>query len=107
VEVRASADDDWTRAEIVAAIGPELHVRTVDGDDARSPPYELRAPVVVRYAEGAPVEVEWESKWWPATVKAERLGVHLVHYDDYDDTWDEWVGEDRVRAREGKDNLAP
>jgi hypothetical protein len=81
-----------------------VRVRWVDGgEDAGretwAPPLELRPAELQRYAVGVAVSVEWEHKWYPAEVKAERLGVHLVHYDGYDDSWDEWVGLERIRAR--------
>jgi hypothetical protein len=50
------------------------------------------------------VEVEWEGRWWPATVLQEKDGKSLVHYTGWEASWDEWVGRDRLRlpAASGK-----
>jgi hypothetical protein len=47
------------------------------------------------------VEVEWsqDQKWYPATIRKAWYGLHLVHYDDYDSSADEWVGPGAVRLR--------
>ena len=58
---------------------------------------ETRPFAPLAYAPGTRVSVQWNDEWFPATVREARLGVHLVHYDDYADTWDEWVSIDRVR----------
>ena len=49
---------------------------------------------------GAAVEVEWKGKWWNATVLEVAGERAKIHYDGYDASWDEWVGPDRVRARD-------
>jgi hypothetical protein len=44
---------------------------------------------------------EWRGTWFPAkVVKREMLDGkqrYFIHYLGYDNTWDEWVGSDRVR----------
>jgi hypothetical protein len=56
-----------------------------------------------RGAEGAPVEVEWHGRWWPAVV-VEQIGERfLVHYEGYGDNWDEVVTGDRIRDRRQPD----
>ncbi|MBC7856802.1 MAG: hypothetical protein IAF94_25510 [Pirellulaceae bacterium] len=42
-------------------------------------------------------EVEWSGKWYPAHVVAEEKGQWKIKYDDYSDTWNEWVGKERIR----------
>ena len=51
---------------------------------------------------GQKVQVEWNGRWYPAVVLAERLGLHQVHYDDHSDAWDEWVAADRIRDADAK-----
>lgn len=46
---------------------------------------------------GRRVEVEWKGTWYPAEVVGIRGGRSLVHYAEYDASWDEWVGPDRIR----------
>lgn len=49
------------------------------------------------FAPGSKVEILWNGKWYAGHIK-ERRGKELkVHYDGWDDTWDEWVKEDKLR----------
>jgi hypothetical protein len=43
------------------------------------------------------VEVLWKKKWYPATVLKVKEGIHLIHYADYESSWDEWVASKRIR----------
>lgn len=58
---------------------------------------ETRPYAPTQYRSGTRVSVQWNEAWYPATVRDARLGVHFVHYDDYAETWDEWVSIDRIR----------
>ena len=49
------------------------------------------------YKKGDAVQVNWKGKWWPAHVIAVKNGKPKVHYDGYDNSWDEWVGPDRIK----------
>ncbi len=46
---------------------------------------------------GLDVDVLWEDYWLPATIIAIDGGKCLIHYDDYVDDDNEWVGLDRIR----------
>jgi YD repeat-containing protein len=46
---------------------------------------------------GAKVQVEYNDAWYPATVLKQENGKYYIHYDDYDDSWDEWVTEERIK----------
>lgn len=46
---------------------------------------------------GRHVEVEWKGSWYPAQVIGVRGDESLVHYVDFDSSWDEWVGSERIR----------
>jgi hypothetical protein len=46
---------------------------------------------------GGNVEVSWKGRWYSARILATREGRHLVHYAGYDDSWDEWVPNNRIR----------
>jgi hypothetical protein len=48
---------------------------------------------------GDPVAVKWKGKWYPASVLRAHNGKYHIHYDQYDNSWDEWVGSDRIRPR--------
>lgn len=47
---------------------------------------------------GTRVTVTHGGKRYAAAVIAARNGMHLVRYDDWDESWDEWVSPDRIVA---------
>ena len=44
--------------------------------------------------------IEWRGTWYDAKVLKKKPGYWYIHYVDYDDSWDEWVGPDRIRFKE-------
>lgn len=66
---------------------------------ADSPGHDDRDDDAPRFAAGSAVSVEWHGGWYPATVLVQTAGRHRVHYDGYEDSWDEWVGPQRIRKR--------
>ncbi len=81
---------DVTGAEI-QYVGEDVDGRVTQPADT------LRPYTVEEHAVGTRVEVRWHRRWYPATVLAARLGVHRVHFDDFEDAWDEWVSRTRIR----------
>ena len=67
------------------------------GDDLWVTPDKLRPIKPVQYAVGSNVDVLWKKKWYPATILKVEDGIHLIHYTDYDSSWDEWVASKRIR----------
>jgi hypothetical protein len=74
---------------------------------ATSGTYELTvatagaAPAATACAVGDQIQVFWGSSWYDATVKQIRDdGQCFIGYDGWVDSWDEWVGADRMRARQ-------
>jgi hypothetical protein len=49
------------------------------------------------FAVGDAVKVRWKGSWYAASVMESRNGRYKIHYDGYDNSWDEWVGPDRIR----------
>lgn len=95
------SEGDWYRAHVVEVDGDRCRVRYVeDSSDEWVEPSRMRAWSPKNWPIGSAVDVEWKGRWYPARVLDGRLGVSLVHYDDYASSWDEWVGGGRVRARE-------
>ncbi|MFH1829846.1 MAG: Tudor-knot domain-containing protein [Pseudomonadota bacterium] len=47
------------------------------------------------------VMVEWKGSWWPAKVIAIGKGKapYKIHYDGYSSSWDEWVGDARIKKK--------
>ncbi len=104
--VRATASDGETYKALVTDARPgELRVHYVgwdDADDEWVAEGEVSPWEPVQWAPGTRVEAQDEDEaWWPAEVLASRAGVHLVHFDGWDDTWDEWIEPERLRAPSG------
>jgi len=94
----------WYRAKIIDVDGDQTEVHYAGYDDSWNEwvgPARLRPYQPAQFAEGEKVEVEWnqDKKWYPATILKAWYGLHLVHYDGYDSTSDEWVGPGAVRRR--------
>lgn len=54
------------------------------------------------YLAGDKVQVLWQSKWYPATVKhIEGNMTACIHYDGYANSWDECVTADRIKFPDG------
>ena len=48
---------------------------------------------------GGSIQVFWNDTWYASTIKAgpNAEGQCQIGYDGWDDSWDEWVGADRMR----------
>jgi hypothetical protein len=77
--------DEWVLSDRIAGSGPASDSSTT-GDR-------------LALATGDRVEVEWRGRWWPAVVQAVRQDRALIHYEDHEASWDEWVLPSRVRPR--------
>lgn len=53
----------------------------------------------VTYNVGEPVSVNWKGAWYPAKVIKAEETRWFIHYDNYDNSWDEWVGMDRIKKK--------
>ena len=71
---------------------------------ARTAPLVLALLVVLagcsrKFAVGDHVLVEWEGKDYPAMIKeAPSSSKFRVHYDGYDDVWDQEVTKDKIKG---------
>ena len=62
---------------------------------SRTRPYHPKT-----YKVGDLVQTEWRKQWYDARVIKVELGLHLVHYEGFAESDDEWVRYDRLRPRE-------
>lgn len=46
---------------------------------------------------GERVEVKWQNEWYRAQIVESRGKQFKIHYVGYEDSWDEWVGPERIR----------
>ncbi|HEY0604823.1 MAG TPA: agenet domain-containing protein [Herpetosiphonaceae bacterium] len=98
--VEARSEGEWYPAQIVAADGDQLKVHYYgydETDDEWLTAEDIREVSRPTYAVGTSVEVQWKRKWYPATIKDLRSGVHYIQYDDFDAEWNEWVALKRIR----------
>lgn len=58
----------------------------------RTRPYQPKT-----FAVGRAVQAEWRKHWYDARVLKVELGLHLIHYEGFADTDDEWVCFERLR----------
>jgi hypothetical protein len=99
--IEVHQDGQWWPATITGQPEGQLAVHYdgyTDNWDATVALSDTRPYRPTTYAPGTHVSVHWNESWYPATVLEQRLGVHLVHYDDYSAAWDEWVSIDRIRT---------
>jgi hypothetical protein len=95
--VEAQKDGQWKRAEVVGATDAGLELRWIDDDTCICiDEADVRAWSPPVLATGTRVTVAWNGKHYPAVVIAARSGMHLVRYEDWDESWDEWVSADRI-----------
>lgn len=50
-----------------------------------------------KFKEADPVQILWKGSWYPAHVLKTKGDQLYIHYDGYDNSWDEWVGPDRYK----------
>ncbi|HWB08356.1 MAG TPA: agenet domain-containing protein [Pirellulales bacterium] len=100
--VEVQWQNKWYRAQVLGSRGEELKVHYVgyaDSWDEWVPPERVRPFRPPGFKPGSPVSVKWEGQWYPATVRRAWYGLHLVHYDNYSNEWNEWVGPDAIKER--------
>jgi len=59
---------------------------------------KVRNPYFVQHKTGSTVKVEWEKKWYNATITKADGDFYYITYADYDKSYDEWVTYDRIRT---------
>lgn len=66
----------------------------------------VRAIQTPDYSSLSKIQVEWEKKFYSATIKKIDGDFYFVKYDGYDDTWNEWVMYDRIKTGNEKEVTA-
>ncbi|MCB1174758.1 MAG: hypothetical protein KDK39_14405, partial [Leptospiraceae bacterium] len=52
---------------------------------------------------GQAVEIQWQDQWYAGTILEKRGTEYYVHYQGYDDSWNEWVATERLRSPDDSD----
>jgi hypothetical protein len=95
-------DGRWYRGRIERVDSGRFWIRWAgyhDSENAWIEQANVRPFEPPQHSPGTRVRVEWQGAWYPAQVLTARWGLHLVHYDDFEPVWDEWVSFDRIRLR--------
>ena len=115
LEVRS--EGDWYKARVIDARDGTYRVHYFgfeDSDDEWVTRRQFRVPnsssiasdsrggvngqrQSTEYRIGANVEVNWHGKWYAAKIIDAKEARYRVHYAGYDDSWDEWIPNQRIR----------
>jgi hypothetical protein len=107
VEAQSNVNAGWYKAEIVERNGDKVKAHYLD-DDTREWITEkmTREFQPKNFAVGTEIQVcseddedKKKKKWYPAKVVKAWYGLHLIHYDQKDSAWDEWVSPGRIKKR--------
>jgi hypothetical protein len=95
----------WWRAKVIGVEGEQRKVRYAGYDDSWDEwvsPDRVRSYQAAQFGDGDKVEVYWpgDKTWYPATVLRGWYGLHLIRYDGYDPSMDEWVSPSKIRRRQ-------
>jgi hypothetical protein len=97
----ARHEGDWLKVTVRAVRGDAVTVHWHGYDDSQDSivsARDVRPWIPTHHPPGTPVEALSEGRWYPATVLAHRGGMHLIHYTQYDASWDEWLAPERLRV---------
>jgi len=102
--VEALSEGKWYKAKVIdlADGKSKIHYAGYGTQyDEWLTPEKIREYVPKVYAVGTKVQVysEDDESWYPATVLKHWYGLHYIHYDGYDSSWDEWVGPKALKPR--------
>lgn len=101
--VECKSEGEWHRAKILAVgrNGYKVHYIGWGSEwDEEVTASRLRQVQLGKWRPGERIQVEYEGKWYPATIqKAEESFFYFVHYDEFDAEWDEWVTSKRMKPR--------
>ncbi len=100
--VEVEYENEWYKAKTLEREGDQVLIKYVEDDE--EPAWvtndQIRPYQPELFAIGEKVEVESEEEWCSATVLKAWYGLHLISYDDYDESYNEWVGSDRIRPQQ-------
>lgn len=105
--LEAQDEGQWWRVKVLDAKDGKLLVTWLGWDkkwDRWIDEKEARAYKPKLFSGGTVVEVEWDGTWYKAKVMQNRLGLHLVHYEGFPASDDEYVPRKRIRLPGKKEN---
>jgi hypothetical protein len=95
--VEVKWEDEWYKAKTIGQEDDKIWICYVeDASEELVEANRIRPYKPEGFPVGARVSVASEAEWYPATVKKFWYGLHFISYDDYPESWDEWVSRDRI-----------
>ena len=101
-QVEGESHGKWWRAEILAERDGKYFVTWPGWPhsyDEWLPASLIRKFTPPTLPVGTPVMAEWRKQWFPGRVVKTELGLHLIHYDGFPDSDDEWMGMSRLKTK--------
>ncbi len=98
--VEAYSVDGWYKGFIRDEKDGKFLVRYYgyeESDDEWVTAKQIRKSISNRFSKDSKVEVNWKGTWYPAKILEKRNNKYFIHYEGYDNSWDEWVTIARIR----------
>jgi hypothetical protein len=104
LRIEVKYEGKWYKAKTIDVDGDQVEVHYTNFDDSWDEwvgPDRVRPYAPAQYAEGDKVETRSDSdnQWYPGSVRKAWYGLHLIRYDGYDESSDEWLGPKSIRLR--------
>lgn len=91
-------EDDWYKAKTIGQEDSKTWIRYIeDGSEELVEANRIRPYQPTGFPVGAQISVGFDEEWYPARVQKFWYGLHFISYDDYPESWNEWVSRDRIR----------
>ena len=86
----APNDDEWV---------PLTRIRNIKGANSgtASATTSSTASGAAELAVGSKIEAKYEGEWYPAKIIKVDGQKYFIHYDAYDNGWDEWITAARIK----------
>jgi hypothetical protein len=100
--IEGESKGKWYKAEVIGEKDGAVKVTWPGWDksyDEWLTPERTREYRPKTWPVGKSVQAEWRTKWYNARIVKVDRGLHLVHYEGFQDTDDEWVVLERLRER--------
>lgn len=98
--VEAEWKGHWYKAKVIAVDGVKTQIHYLNygkqWDEWVTSDRLRKAPS--GFSVNEQVEIEWKGSWYPGVILKTDGDRYFIHYDNYDDSWNEWVTLKRLRS---------
>lgn len=92
--VVAASENESKEYDVAFFTYAQKKVRRYDESEIQPSQRELKKSTLEQQSN---CKVKWHGQWYPAVVIREANDRWFIHYVNDDDSWDEWVGSNRIR----------